>query len=215
MDVERLKVDESLWPEWATHAGRDGKRRVCWYADIDDNGNAVHPDGYRFKYSGTRIPVCRNLGKVSHFDLIPRPTKTEWTPERQAVKTLESMGYTYCGGEYWKPPIGEKPRWLETEWVDGLPPIGELCQAKPPIWYSDAQLKVLCHDEGNVVCRVLDGDKIGSLVELVPNEIRPIQTPEQRQREELAMVIDNALCSDNTPYHLADAILQWMKDKEK
>jgi hypothetical protein len=26
-----------------------------------------------------------------------------------AIKTLERIGYTYHGGEEWKPPLGEKP----------------------------------------------------------------------------------------------------------
>lgn len=32
-----------------------------------------------------------------------------------AIRTLESLGYAWNGGEQWKPPLGEKPKWLETE----------------------------------------------------------------------------------------------------
>lgn len=30
-----------------------------------------------------------------------------------AIKTLEFLGYTYHGGEQWKPPLGKKPAWLD------------------------------------------------------------------------------------------------------
>lgn len=29
--------------------------------------------------------------------------------QNSAVKTLEALGYTYSGGELWKPPIGKAP----------------------------------------------------------------------------------------------------------
>ena len=29
--------------------------------------------------------------------------------EQSAVKTLEQLGYTYHGGELWKPPLGKAP----------------------------------------------------------------------------------------------------------
>lgn len=36
---------------------------------------------------------------------------------RAAVKTLERMGYTYHGAQLWKPPLGNKPAWLDA--LDG------------------------------------------------------------------------------------------------
>ncbi len=34
----------------------------------------------------------------------------ERTPKHTAaVSTLEHLGYTYCGGEQWKPPLGQAP----------------------------------------------------------------------------------------------------------
>jgi hypothetical protein len=29
-----------------------------------------------------------------------------------AIRTLESLGYKFCGGEYWKPPIGNLPDFI-------------------------------------------------------------------------------------------------------
>lgn len=34
-----------------------------------------------------------------------------------AIKTLQALGYTYCGGELWKPPIGQAPNF---ELIDSL-----------------------------------------------------------------------------------------------
>lgn len=52
-----------------------------------------------------------------------------------AIATLKRLGYTWCGGELWKPPIGKKPEWLNDKPVftqamadaDELPPIGSEC----------------------------------------------------------------------------------------
>ena len=33
--------------------------------------------------------------------------------ELSAIRTLDKLGYTYHGGELWKPPIGEKPTFTQ------------------------------------------------------------------------------------------------------
>lgn len=33
--------------------------------------------------------------------------------ELSAIKTLDKLGYTYHGGELWKPPIGDTPEFVE------------------------------------------------------------------------------------------------------
>ena len=112
-----------------------------------------------------------------------------------------------------RPTKTERSEDVSTEWVDGLPPRDCECEVRHETdvskWFPCEILANHC----GIVYRRLDTNDIGRSPQ--KECFRPIQTPEQRQREELAMVIDNALCSDNTPYHLADAILQWMKDKEK
>ena len=30
-----------------------------------------------------------------------------------AIRTLEMSGYTYHGGDLWKPPVGKRPAWLD------------------------------------------------------------------------------------------------------
>ena len=37
--------------------------------------------------------------------------------EQSAIKTLEQLGYTYHGGELWKPPLGKAP---EFNLIDSL-----------------------------------------------------------------------------------------------
>ncbi len=32
-----------------------------------------------------------------------------------AVRTLQFLGYTYHGGEQWKPPLGKRPAWLDSQ----------------------------------------------------------------------------------------------------
>lgn len=47
------------------------------------------------------------------FDPLPPEEKSlpddNMTVLKAVVKTLEAMGYTYCGGEMWKPPLGPRP----------------------------------------------------------------------------------------------------------
>lgn len=50
------------------------------------------------------------------------PGETLSAPEYDAAKrTLLDLGYTYHGGERWKPPIGKPPSWLTDN--DELPPL--------------------------------------------------------------------------------------------
>ena len=52
---------------------------------------------------------------------VPFEPKTDTTPrtaESSAVKTLESLGYVWNGGEQWKPPIGNTPSYITTDEID-------------------------------------------------------------------------------------------------
>ena len=39
----------------------------------------------------------------------PAPSNAEASEASAAIATLQHLGYAYCGGEHWKPPIGKKP----------------------------------------------------------------------------------------------------------
>lgn len=126
IDIERLKVDESLWPE--------GK----WYWCGRPWVRGFHSDH----------EPCS--------ECIPRPTNPEW--------------------------------------VDGLPPVGLTneqftlmtrisCACND---HKETHYKVAAHFEGHAVVVGRSGVSGGIFAHAVPpSSCRPIQTPKQRQREEL------------------------------
>lgn len=46
---------------------------------------------------------------------VPKTDAAQRTAESSAVKTLESLGYVWNGGEQWKPPIGNAPSYITDE----------------------------------------------------------------------------------------------------
>ena len=52
--------------------------------------------------------------------------RTDSAPISSAERTLNNLGFTDHGGEYWKPPIGEAPAHL-TWGGEGFPPVGTHC----------------------------------------------------------------------------------------
>lgn len=51
-----------------------------------------------------------NDAKLRRFaELATAPLRAENEAAQSAVKTLEQLGYTYHGGELWKPPLGKAP----------------------------------------------------------------------------------------------------------
>lgn len=80
-----------------------------------------------------------------------------------------------------------------SSWQPGtLPPVGFECEIAEPIFNAGTKVRVLCHDEGAAVCRILEGDKLHSLCQLEMNEIRPIRTEAERKREEAMNAIWNS-----------------------
>ncbi|AVI85634.1 hypothetical protein YA0016_08405 [Pseudomonas syringae] len=67
---------------------------------------------------------------------------------------------------------------------EGLPPVGTVCEVAAPIHWHSTKVRVLCHDEGDAVCRVLEGDMIGDLKQLMASELRPIRTAEQIEADQ-------------------------------
>lgn len=66
-----------------------------------------------------------------------------------AVNTLESMGYTFEGGEQWKPPIGQPPKWVtatapEYVFVSG-PNAHTICEKK----YAEILIRIMCLQNGD------------------------------------------------------------------
>jgi len=95
------------------------------------------------------------------------------------------------------------------EWVDGLPPEGTECEA---LFMHGATTKwrkceVLRLSDNGRECAVYvpELNRLGWC-----NTFRPIQTPEQRQQEELQKLVWDKWGFG--AHQVADAILQWMKD---
>lgn len=70
---------------------------------IAERDAAPHPLPSIIKMLG-HCPECGATAK--HFE-------AQSTHQAAAVRTLSAIGYTYHGGEQWKPPLGERPAWLD------------------------------------------------------------------------------------------------------
>jgi len=102
------------------------------------------------------------------------------------------------------------PRPAKTEWVDGLPNVGDL--VRHPRYANPCELKWL--GKANCVIESDFGDEYFAAFE----DLEPLQTPEQRQREELVDLIENRSDwghSQQMVNELADAILSKYNLTEK
>jgi hypothetical protein len=71
------------------------------------------------------------------------------------------------------------PAWSGAE----LPPIGVVCEISPPYRDHGTKVRVLCHDEGDAICRLIEGDELGDIRQFMAAEIRPARTAEQIAEE--------------------------------
>ena len=131
-----------------------------------------------------------------------------------AIKTLANLGYTYHGGELWKPPIGKPPeyitesQWLPEvvqDWKDGWPTVGKECEK---LWDQDTgvyyRVNVIAQDYNNTIFRWLEGPSKGGLSESFVGVkangmpiFRPIKTPEQLAAEERDFFVDKVSNMDS------------------
>lgn len=98
----------------------------------------------------------------------------------------------------------------EVEWVDGLPPVGCECEYRLGLsvnWFP-CRIKAIAKNQGAIIeCDCEFGEQYVSLHGSQPVEFRPLRTPEQRLRDELASLCDEYIKSDDYGHNLADAIL--------
>lgn len=90
---------------------------------------------------------------VAFVELWERRTEME-----RMRSTLVNAGYTDCGGELWKPPLGQPPAWLNV--TDAVFKECDACQAKP----GSPVLCRGCAHNRTVIAKLLD---------LVPREQQP------------------------------------------
>ena len=105
------------------------------------------------------------------------------------------------------------PRPTKTEWVDGLPPVGFThndCELNGVEGFREG-FEVVAHRRvAAIVWGPCEDDPEGQVETLLACHFRPLQTPEQRQREELQKLVWDKWGFG--AHQVADAILQWMKD---
>lgn len=140
IDIERLKVDESLWPEGATHYS-------FWVEEF-------------FKLENGEFWVDNNgIEWVQAF--IPRPTSPEW--------------------------------------VNGLPPVGCECEINPHGEWFKATVHGYGKNKFLAEISPFQKDSDGDVINgehaywTESTKFRPIRTPEEKQREELAGLVYSAL----------------------
>lgn len=97
-----------------------------------------------------------------------RPTLKELS---SAVTTLDRLGYTYEGGELWKPPLGPKPSFLDVEHSLSIVNVGAISGSKQVIDY--------------VANRLLDADPVKryTTTELTLDQYRETLREETAARE--------------------------------
>lgn len=98
---------------------------------------------------------------------------------------------------------------MMNSWQPGtLPPIGFECEIAEPIYNAGTKVRVLCHDDGAAVCRVLEGDKLHSLCQLEISEIRPLRTEIERMREEAGKALFQAINWNNDGHPVSESRME-------
>ena len=115
--------------------------------------------------------------------------------EDAAVLTLEQLNYTYHGGQLWKPPIGQKPDWVDEDKavqdheLDGSEAVewqpGDDCMVPHPASKGvKAKIVHVSSDRAWVKCESGTRDRI---VEL--SQVRHIKSPKEKAIEEMLEII--------------------------
>ena len=237
MDIERLKVDADYWvqlgaPEDATHYSPEKEGfDPCW----------MKFDGtWRAKYTGTPKD---SWGFDDPDDnparYIPRPTKNDKLMNDNCLAAkigevgnmIHNLGCENQNNEDLSDELGmlASALWdlskhaskepIETEWVDGLPPVGwEFEFSYNGVSWEE---RVMLFNDG-ITClmahRKYPANRWHYKSDDPDIRCRPIQTPEQRQREELVDLIENRSDwghSQQMVNELADAILSKYNVTEK
>jgi hypothetical protein len=115
------KVDWDKAPDGTERYREQGIRP--WLRKVDGRVEYYDTDTERW------VIYLHNHVGIEHWrDAIRRPSRfdvdahvsdvNERSEESTAVKTLKSLGYSWNGGEQWKPPIGKSPEYINVSDVD-------------------------------------------------------------------------------------------------
>lgn len=110
-----------------------------------------------------------------------------------AFNTLKRLGYTYHGGEEWKPPLGQPPDYITWD-GEGIPPAGAECEACEAQYIPECRdwrfMQVLFSNSEYVIAVV---PSLGSRPKIYSVEnfiFRKYETPEQRAALKKAKACD-------------------------
>ena len=126
------------------------------------------------------IDTKRLAADAAYWDELAIPEKAKWA----AIKNGSLVGWAwYSMGD--ESVLGiemiPRPQAPETEWVDGLPPAGSQCEC----YHTDLGGKkqwIGCDVVGPYGDYVICAPNGGGFYGFDAHELRPIRTPEQRQR---------------------------------
>ena len=106
-----------------------------------------------------------------------------------AIKTLEHLQYTYHGGEYWKPPLGELKALAQPEQAPVATDWSAVHEKLELVWYRE-----LSADEGL--------DEVQDLINTTPPQRKPL-TSQERDAKRWRFLMENSYDSESvTQFHV-------------
>lgn len=206
-------INKPSWneaPKWAEYLAQDKDGEWFWFEGCPEQDVAQWAQASatsRYMYLGRgKVPAAHDwrqtLERRPILDESSEREAVEWTPESAAVATLERLGYRYCGGMEWKPPIGHSRSFEadgdyfvfgdaeSAEWDgEGYPPVGVVCEARNYHNRSAFEKAMVVHRtrKGVTLVEYEDGDA-GFLT--APADFRPIRSEEDRAVEAMLALDD-------------------------
>lgn len=114
--------------------------------------------------------------------------------DRAATRTLESLGYAYQGGQFWKPPVGQPPAYITWD-GEVVPPAGVECEALESAFRIDSGewrlIHVLFSNDEYVFASLVRSQESRPKIFTVSEWIfRKYETPEERAAARKAKACD-------------------------
>ena len=137
------------------------------------------------------INTKRLATDAAYWDELAIPEKAKWA----AIKNGSLVGWAlYSMGD--ESVLGiemiPRPKAQDAEWVDGVPPVGAVCEVIDPKNGEWSRIRVTAHGEKAILAKWERLDD----TEFALNKrclFRTLRTAKQRQRDELAELISNEI----------------------
>lgn len=146
-----------------------------------------------------KAEVAETIGAVMQPDAVIR-VDVEWTrrlcdavrhlaqqapAQAAAVRTLEQAGYTYHGGELWKPPIGKAPRFITED--TAAQAVGLTQEAIERLWDASPMFSVAPYE----FARAIEREALARAEREMAGLRQMLEA--ERQRADNAVAVSNAL----------------------